>query len=183
VDTASDNIAFFKDKKKQMEATGGRVVDWNQKRQWWLDQLDLLYQNVVSWLKPLTDDQTAEIERQPVRINEEKIGEYEADALLITVAGDLCRLEPIGTLIIGAYGRVDLSGPANKVKLVLVGKGQRPKIIVQLWEGTGSRPKPPQEAEPMEWEWCLVASGPTGPDYPPLDQNVFLEALRQVVER
>ena len=53
-------------------------------------------------------------------INEEYIGIYNARKMILRIADEQVVLDPVGTLLIGAAGRVDMTGKNGQVKLVLV---------------------------------------------------------------
>jgi hypothetical protein len=86
------------------------------------ERLQLLYDNVLAWLKesgvvftPLFEDQS---------LTEENLGNYRAKKL--TLKQDdriMARFIPIGILIIGAEGRVDLFGKSGKEILVYFSEG------------------------------------------------------------
>ncbi len=128
-----------------------RTIDWEKKKQNWIEQLSFLYQEIEQWLK---DMEEIKIQRQQVWISEEYIGRYQVDRLLIYVGDNLVAFTPRGTLVIAARGRIDVCSSDNKrAMIVLEKKGERPKIIVSI----NSEPPPPQpESEVTEYEWLIV---------------------------
>ncbi|WP_201215204.1 hypothetical protein [Halochromatium roseum] len=52
------------------------------------------------------------------RLTEETLGAYEAPGLEVTIGRDLVAFVPVASLIIGGYGRVDVIGPRDQVKLI-----------------------------------------------------------------
>ena len=64
-----------------------------------------------------------EIERRPVQVTEEYLGTYEAEALALSIGNEEVVAQPVGTLLIGSSGRVDLSGPRKTLRIMLIEKG------------------------------------------------------------
>ena len=108
-------------------------LDWVAKKQEWLKKLELFFDQIESFLKPYIDQQKITLQFGKKEIWEEFIGQYQAKVAWITLGKQQIRLEPIGTNLIGAKGRVDMIGPCGKVKFVLVGStASAPKISVKV---------------------------------------------------
>ena len=74
-------------------------------------------------LRPYTEAREIQIERTPIQLREDHLGSYDADKLTFKIGCEKIVARPIGTLLIGARGRVDLSGPRKTLKIVLLAKG------------------------------------------------------------
>ena len=98
-------------------------VDWTKKRADWLQELDELYARMEGHLRPYTQAGEIRIERTPIQLREDHLGTYDADKLTFKIGREKIVAKPIGTLLIGARGRVDLSGPRKTLKIVLLAKG------------------------------------------------------------
>lgn len=98
-------------------------VDWAKKKADWLQELDGLFVSMERHLMPFTQAGEIEIERTPLTLREDHLGSYDADKLTFKIGRDKIVAKPIGTLLIGARGRVDLSGPRKTLKIVLLDKG------------------------------------------------------------
>ncbi|MBS1515534.1 MAG: hypothetical protein JSS63_10895 [Bacteroidetes bacterium] len=86
----------------------------------WTNAITHLYSNVLKWLEPLsTQKSKIRIERYPIIINEDFIGEYHTEKMTVSVGFDKINFIPVGTNIIGAVGRIDLIGPNTKLLLIL----------------------------------------------------------------
>ncbi len=110
---------FVKRKTEQVQDD----IDWAKEKADWLRELDALYARMEEHLRPYTQAGEIRIERTPVQLTEDHLGTYEADKLTFKIGRDRIVAKPIGTLLIGARGRVDLSGPRKTVKIVLLAKG------------------------------------------------------------
>ena len=99
------------------------AVDWVKKKADWLQELDELYAHMEGHLRPYTQAGEIQIERTPIQLREDHLGTYDAEKLTFRIGREKIVAKPIGTLLIGARGRVDLSGPRKTLKIVLLAKG------------------------------------------------------------
>lgn len=83
------------------------------------ERINALYSNAQKWAAPLST------EVQDVQVLEQASGPYPAQCLVMkkTDGSEIARLEPVGTWILGAEGRLDLKG----------GNGQ--EVIIYLTDG------------------------------------------------
>lgn len=99
----------------------------------WLDHLDRLYTRIEKMLEGYTKSGDIELKYQEKSLNEEYIGEYAVKSLRIKMKYQEVVLDPIGTNLIGAYGRVDMNGSSGTVRLVLVNKNlSRPETKISI---------------------------------------------------
>lgn len=97
------------------------------------------------------------------------------------MAGHKVKLEPIGTNLIGAKGRVDLIGKNGTIRFVLVNKNSSgPKIKVNIWIEGEEPPKQEEVSKILEWEW-KISTPPPRIKYIEFNQETFLSALMEVV--
>ncbi len=143
------------------------VVDWGRRRQEWLAALQELLETVQGWLAEYSDDGVIR-EAMWCDLEEEGLGRYRAPGLLIRFYGLEARLEPVGAQIIGARGRADLKGFHGAVRFVLVPEDADRPSTRQL------------EAAASDCVWKM-ATPPPDVRYRALTEEVFLEALLQVV--
>ncbi len=161
--------------KKKANKQQVRPIDWDDKKQTWLDQLSLLYRQIEQWLK---DIENINIQRQQVRISEEYIGRYEADRLLIYAGDNLITFTPRGTLIMAARGRIDVHSSNNtRAMIILEKKGERPELIDTI----NFEPPPPKpDYEIIEYEWLIA--GEKGKDLIVLNENAFTDFIADLLE-
>ena len=114
------------------------------------------------------------------RIIEPYIGEYEVRVLQIELGSHTIKLEPIGTNLIGAKGRVDLIGANGTVKFVLVDKtSSGPRIKTKVSVNGEESPKE-EEIKDIEWDW-KIATHPPNIQYIDLEPDTFFDALMEVI--
>jgi hypothetical protein len=116
-------------------------------------------------------------------LSEEHIGSYDADSMTILIGSDKVKLVPIGTLIIAAKGRVDMTGPSGTVRFILTGKhsnGVRASFRVVGQGRPAQRASPPEPALPEEFVW-KIATSPPRVQFIELTPETFFSALMEVV--
>ena len=150
-----------------LRKAGARNVDQKQRlaarQQRWIQELQQLCDRIQQeWLSSLVASGEVTLAAIEVPLNEQLIGSYRAPGLLINLADRDVRLEPKGTMVIGAAGRADLQGPGGFATLVL----ESPDLPL----------KPFHECA---FTWSLVARSPRVVKIP-LDANTFADALLQV---
>jgi hypothetical protein len=167
---------------KVRSTTETSPIDWEAKKRDWLKQLDGFYLLVGTWLADYKDSGKLKVEMSTVSLSEEHIGTYEAASMTISLGTDKVTLVPVGTLIIGGRGRVDMTGPAGTAKFILTGKHSKGVgISVTITE----RPQPAQQALPQdgaaeELVWKL-ATPPPKIRLINLEAETFFSALTEVV--
>ena len=110
-------------RRKTQRLLAEEVIDWAKRREDWLQALEDLYARMEDHLMPYTQAGEIQIERTPIQLREDHLGNYDADKLTFKIGHEKIMAKPIGTLLIGASGRVDLSGPRKTLKIVLLAKG------------------------------------------------------------
>jgi len=150
--------------KRQQEAAAGIAsVDWDGQRKEWIGYLDKLYKKIESLLHKYVSSGQIQLGFRPVELNEENIGSYAAKQMILKIGPKSVVLEPIGTLLIGSKGRVDIIGPAGKAQFLLVdSKASGPASLIHVTVGReGSLPPVPTKSRrEIKWEWRIVTRPP-----------------------
>ena len=126
------------DQAKANQATN--EIDWNKTREDWLRELCDLYSRMEKYLKKYTDKDQIRIRRDQVHLSEDHLGTYEAETLTFLIGHEKVVAKPIGTLLIGAWGRVDLVGARGSLRIVLLEKGGPTiRTRIEIGRKTGRR--------------------------------------------
>ncbi len=97
----------------------------------YLKRVESLYSEVKVWVEPLST------EFIDTTVMEQASGPYSASCLIIkSGVSEIAKLEPLGTWIIGAEGRVDLIGSNDKTTLVYLKQGGS---LIESIESEGGR--------------------------------------------
>lgn len=161
-------------------------IDWDEKLNRWKTFIDALYDSVNEWLKDYVEAGKIELKINEIEIFEEALGNYHVPSMDIVIGNDTATLKPIGTILIGTIGRVDLIGKSGVQKLILADKNSTgPQIKSYIFtneeERKANEAKIKEEAnKPVDWEW-KITSNPPRIKYKELNQESFFECLMNVI--
>ena len=113
-------LAFVRFKVAEMSGTDPDI-DWEARKTRWLNATGNLYRLIRRWLAPLEKDGILRFSRSSVTLTEEPIGSYEIGVLEFSIGKQRVRFCPVGTLIGGATGRVDVRGQHGTRSIILRG--------------------------------------------------------------
>jgi hypothetical protein len=102
---------FLKKKKVEYEQ---KEVDWQKAKSDWLNQLEHFMNQIKLWLQDSRKEGLIDVLESEIIIQEEYIGEYNAPLLVLSIGAETVKIKPVGRLIIGAMGRVDIISFINK---------------------------------------------------------------------
>ena len=113
----TDSFEEFLRKRKE-EETKTAKVDWAARESKWLKSVDDVYSSIKTWLDPLKQEGLVDYREGSTNLSEDYIGRYEAATLEVIIGRGKITFTPRGTLIIGSYGRIDVSGPSGDLMLI-----------------------------------------------------------------
>lgn len=164
--------------KQTNQTQTGQEVNWVIVKTEWLGQIDRLYSKVLEWLSQLNHANQIQHEFRNFPLNEEHLGDYLTQTLVLKLANQEVVLEPVGRIIIGAKGRVDLRGQAGDVKLLLV-EPTAQHIPIQMNRSANKKRLSPL-VKHHELVWKIGGSPPVF-KLTDLDANSFADALLEVM--
>lgn len=112
---------FIEERKKQQSNKEEKQIDWNERKLKWINSVNTLYAQVDNLIVKNFEDGGLTVSKQKEKTNlhEDFVGSYEIDNYIITVDNIKIKFFPMGTIILGAYGRVNMILPSETIKLVL----------------------------------------------------------------
>jgi hypothetical protein len=157
-------------------------IDWIDIREEWLKNLDSLYQRIVVFLQEYVASGSISHTFSNVELTEEHIGSYSANRMDIKIGRQRVAIVPVGTLLIGSRGRVDIVGSAGRALLLLV--DERAKRAADLIKVTVTinekvRPSSPTQKQPIAWAWKIVTNGPVK-KFVDFEKESFLTLLMEI---
>ena len=166
--------------KKHESKPAEKEVDWEKQKQEWLNFIKVFYDSVESWLAPYQKEGKLSYEYRKTQITEEHIGTYDVDIMVVDFAGQKLTLEPLGTLLIGTKGRIDMEGTRGRVQFILADKDSKGmKVNVSISIGGKSKEEPKERKEP-NWTWKIVLREPRKISYTEFTEDNFFDALMEV---
>lgn len=150
----------------------------------WHDYLDMLYKNILkSWIGEYIEKGLIKFKKNKKNIYEEFSGTYEVESLELNINGKFVIFEPIGTMLVGSKGRVDVVGKNGTVSLILVDKDSNgPNIEIKLF--TSKKELIEDEAKEkfspkknIEWAWKIFLNNNNRIEYIDLNESNFLDII------
>ena len=160
----------------------GKDVDWDRTREDWMQSLRNLYSTMEKYLKKYTDAGQIHVERNKINISEEYLGSYEVETLTFRIGKDKVVAKPIGALMIGAAGRVDLIGARGTLRLVLLAK-RGPQIRTRIEIGGRVEEEVSQpliSGRDIDKRGWYIATLPPQVSTTPLNADAFRDALMEL---
>lgn len=108
-----DNLIKIQEEEKEFDNQG--------EIKGWIQAVDDFYTQIEVWFKDLIDENLMKLETTERLTNEELLGDYTIKDLEISLANRIVKLEPLGAMLIGAWGRIDMymSGFKHDIKPLL----------------------------------------------------------------
>jgi hypothetical protein len=158
-------------------------VDWVKERVEWLAYLNKLYRQIEEFLKPYSSKKLIHIEYKEMHLDEESVGSYHTEIMVIKIGPQELTLTPKGTLLVGSKGRVDIIGALGKARLVLVDETtlvQKAKVTPEVPDTGALRSSLADVETPKsEWVWKIV-SLPPDLVFVDLTQDSFFKVMMEI---
>jgi len=154
----------------------------------WKEYIGILYRKIADvWLKEYLAKGLVSIKYEDRKIYEEFAGEYEVKALVLTINRQNITFEPVGTMLLGAKGRIDVFGKNGKASFVLVDKNlTEPNIQVRIFrtkkekEEDYEQQKKQSVSRKVEWEWKIfINNGQI--NYEELNEDSFFDVIMGLI--
>jgi hypothetical protein len=152
---------------QKQQADSENIADFDPKKQLqeWYDYLDLLYKKIASFMERYVNSNAASIAYDDITLAEDFSGSYSIRQMLLKIGRSTIIFTPVGTMLIGSKGRVDVQGPRGGARLILINKTVN--HARQLVNIRVSRPGDPPLALPtaddvrsIQWEWKIITPPP-----------------------
>lgn len=164
-------------------------VNLEERKQFFIKKVNELYSIIDKYLEPFKDKM--EIKDEKMTIYEEELGSYKVKKRTMKIKNRIVELIPIGTFIIGAFGRVDMEGPYGKVIFVLVPKDKYGlEISIETFsefekekieDYLERQEKEKEKIKEKEKVW-KISTFPPCIRYLDLNEDIFFEKLMEIVD-
>jgi hypothetical protein len=171
-------------KRQQAEQQQAASFDPKEQLDQWFGYLDALYNEITSYLRTYIERGTAQIDYRNVSLNEEFLGVYETRQMILKIGRFTVTLTPIGTMLIGVKGRVDVQGPSGRATLFLVSKlATSARSLIHVTIRRPGDPPPsrssPEPIRQIEWTW-KIGTPPPEMKFIELTQEAFFDMILEV---
>jgi hypothetical protein len=160
-----------------VESTTTQVPQFDPQREVaeWKLYLGQLYGDIEHYLQPYLISGQITIKYTPRTLTEEDLGSYEVNAALIYIGDKKYIISPIGTMLIGSKGRVDLIGPRGSRAIGLVkGNGQTVRVTISTEAESADVHEKKEDNEP--WQWKILSRTPPF-KFQDLNEESFLNLM------
>jgi hypothetical protein len=179
-----------KDFENYLQATAKKKVDSKEfiekELSQWRYFLDLLYKNIIAWLDDYIKKGFITYKTSQKTIHEEFSGYYTINSLILTVNNIEIIFDPIGTMLIGSKGRVDIKSKNGTIMLTLVDKSLNgPNIQVKIYTSEKERKDDEEKIKSkpkntIEWAWKIFHNSNDHIEYVELTENTFLDIIMEL---
>ncbi|WP_156516572.1 hypothetical protein [Paraburkholderia caribensis] len=177
----SDKFDQFVKKQVESSKSGGGQIDLEKEKSMWLQKLDQLYSLIEDGLSDYIKDGSIRLSFVETTLTEDLLGTYAVREAHITIGTQSVKLRPLGTFLIGARGRVDMTGPRGITRFTIVPPdATAPRVRVTVLSPGQTPPQQEAVAPPETWVW-KIATPPPRITYIDLTPETFREALIGVV--
>lgn len=155
-------------------------IDWDSRKEEWLKHVDEFYKLITEWLKEYIVQNKVQIRYNPITLEEDNIGFYNVKQLYLKIANQTVVFTPIGTILIGSRGRIDMEGRGGRIRFVLVDE----KVIERNVKSHKSLPEQKKSTEHDQQTFKLkwkIAPIPPSNKLEELTENKFFDALIAVI--
>jgi hypothetical protein len=172
--------------RQQAQSEDATSVDPKQQLQEWRDYLNVLYDKIKEYMCSYINNGAANITLENIILNEEFSGPYTVQQMRPKIGRSSITFKPIGTMLIGSKGRVDVRGPRGSARLGLVNKhvmhaSDLIRVTVSV-VGAPQRPPPPKpENQKIEWAWKIITSPPQM-SFTDLTRDVFFDLILSIAD-
>ena len=171
-------------KRQAAEKSQPDGFDPNKQLEQWQSYLSELYTDIGGYLGEYVTSGKASIVMEDITLNEDFSGPYTVQQMNLRIAGSMVIFEPIGTMLIGSKGRVDVQGPRGSARLSLINRkttNVRQMIRVRVRIGNEPEPSPEPDQGPIEWVWKIIKATPDV-DFIDLTEDSFFDLIIGVID-
>lgn len=105
--------------KKKLEEKTKKEFNAEEEKKKWITSSDEIINNIRKWVEEPVKNNLVELIDEEVEINEERLGKYKINSLAIRSLWDTVYIRPIGRMILGAIGRIDILSTKGKYSILL----------------------------------------------------------------
>jgi hypothetical protein len=146
----------------------------------WVASVAELYTQVEAYLRRYTESGEITVSRQSKEITEEYLGAYSVEQQIIAIGNEHIVLDPIGAMIVGAFGRVDAKGTAGHAQLLLVRRSvTHPRLEPAEADQQSDRSAlTGDETDELTWK---IATEPPNITYIELTEETFFDLMVELL--
>jgi hypothetical protein len=154
-------------------------IVWDEVRDEWLKALDSLHDQVVRFLADYVPSSIS-YQFHEIEMTEPDVGTYQAKVMNIKIGRQHVAIVPVGTMLWGCKGRVDVRGSSGQAQILLVdasakSAGDLLRVVVNAQGGGSTTPRSPS----ISWAWKVLTNS-VQKTFEDLDKESFFRLLIEV---
>jgi len=162
---------------EQLQAKEETKTDWEKVKKDWIKNINDFYSLVENLLAEYLKSGKISLQYIDYTMYEEKLGSYATKKLLLTIGRQQVDFTPIGRLIFGAQGRIDMEGASGKVKFIYTINDSKDEAVIISIAGEPSIEEDKKKKAPM-WK---ISTPPPHRQYIDINKESFFNTLMEVV--
>lgn len=99
---------------------GVSQLDYSNTIKLYQSRVEYFYSQIKTWLRPLVDTGKLSIVQEEISLTEDSLGTYPINRMIISFGKFHIELRPIGTILIGTPGRIDMVYNGRIQKFILI---------------------------------------------------------------
>ena len=99
---------------------GVSQLDYSNTIKLYQSRVEYFYSQIKTWLRPLVDTGKLSIVQEEISLTEDSLGTYPINRMIISFGKFQIELRPIGTILIGTPGRIDMVYNGRIQKFILI---------------------------------------------------------------
>jgi hypothetical protein len=172
---------------KEAEGRDQPVIDDEKIKEDWLAKIDEFYSLIQKFLHDYLEEGKIVKEWKTIQLSEETLGEYEVKQLILKIGNTRIVFTPIGRIILGALGRIDMSSDFGSVRFLVLPKKSNKSSLLSVSENHSpninslniSIGSNHEHDSNMELTWKIITP-PPHIDYLDVTKKSFFEALMEI---
>lgn len=159
-------------------------IDWNEIKEEWVDNVSSFFDMVERFLAKYVQNGKVTTSYNDYLMHEEDLGPYNTKKLIINLGRKRVEFVPVGRLIFGAKGRIDMEGASGKVRFIFTENESKDQALANSFSLTVNG-EPVSEKNHIKdktdslpvWK---ISTPPPQLEYIDVNESSFFDALMEV---
>lgn len=170
-------------KQLQNKEPSPSLSDWDKVKSSWLKQIESFYVIIKNHLDSYIKNGVISCSFSNKNMLEEQLGPYNTTRMILSLYGNKLTFDPIGTVLIGAHGRIDLIGPRDTIKFLLVNEKSSGPIIKIIEDDSIIQPNSnPNAKNSLNLKWKILDRDTSKLKFIELTKDSLLNALMDSID-
>lgn len=127
-------------------------IDWEGQKNSWINDVSNLFNAIEEMFREYETEGLITFASGRLNMREQYIGDYQIPTLDFKLIGESILFRPIGTVIVGSHGRIDvyLRGKAHEKVMLIRLRDEQLNYSWEIWQSTDHEDRSPLNKENLE---------------------------------